>query len=276
MQLDNSAANTFRKCPLLYFEKYVQRLQRVSLEPTALDFGTRVHTLLAEKYRIRKGESNVELSPEYPHPGLEAEAQAMVAFYNSYYPVDPFDVVDVERTFQVEIRKPEKLDEDKRLHHTYVGKFDAIVRLHDSGQLAVLEHKTERRGSKSNLPEAWASRTQAQLYIHAAQTIYNEPVKGVILNILTRQSPKGQVGCSFRRDDNLLYDQVKLDEAVRDIVWVADQIEACAQAGFWPAYREACVSQTGWKCDFYDPHLLGWSDELKRVQFKEAEQYLSL
>ena len=284
MQLDNSAANAFRKCPLLYFETYVQRLQRVTVEPSAMDYGTRVHTLLAEKNHILKGESDVQLSPEYPHPGLEAEAQAMVAAYNSFYPVDPFDIVDVERTFQVNLPCPLcKSCADCNCNvadvpgvHTYCGKFDAIVRLHSSGKLAILEHKTESRNSKMNTPEAWASRTQAQLYIWAAQQVYNEPIKGVILNILTRQSPKGQVGCSFRRDDNLLYDQSKLDEAIADIVWVADQIETCERLGFWPAFREACVSPTGWACDFRDPHLIGWTEELKLVKFKEAEQYLSL
>ena len=53
MLIDNSAANEFRTCPLMYFEKRVAEgtgleLKPVGNEVTPLDLGSRIHELLEE------------------------------------------------------------------------------------------------------------------------------------------------------------------------------------------------------------------------------------
>jgi len=219
---------------------------------------------------------------------LEAEAQLTFAAYEAYYPEEPFEVVGVERYFEVSVQclecqdNPGQLTPCRGKHavspstwHIYCGEFDAIVRMKDSGRLWLLETKTEKRGGKDNHPEGWQQKSQVGLYLWAAQEVYGEEFEGILLNIITRQSPKGQERPSFRRD-NLVRTSGQMREAVRNLVWVADQIEHCTREGFFPTNRNNCVSPWGWKCDYFPLHSTEErSEELVRIKFKEAEPYLS-
>src|SRR5277367_5022128 len=107
MEIDNSAANEFRACPLMYFEGRLA--QKTGLEPriqgnevTSLDIGTRVHELFECHYKAMAGYDG----GAYPVPEnelLEVEAQMIFEAYKAKYPVEDFDLVDVERTFKVQL-----------------------------------------------------------------------------------------------------------------------------------------------------------------------------
>ena len=258
MRIDNSGAKLWWKCPLEYQEKYVHEREPETTQGS-MAFGTRLHELLEEHY---SGKQKYQASEDI---GLEAEAQVMFEAYRAYYPEEPFEVVDVERVFEVPLGP-----------HTYTGKFDVIVRMRDSGRLWLMDHKTERRNSHSNSPESWASRSQVSLYIWAAEQVYNEPVEGIIVNILRRQSPKGEIGPEFRRD-HPQRSKEQIAEAVANITWVADQIERMQREygeRQWPANRNNCI-QGNFKCDYFAPHLYGWSDELLR-KYVKPKPYLEL
>lgn len=236
--------------------------------------------------------------PMLADEALEAEAQYTFETYCAYYPEEPFEVVAQEQYFEVPIGKCldcawgpiemllpieacEKhygpMAQGALGRHIYNGEFDAVVRMKDSGKLYLLETKTESRSSKSNLPEAWISRSQVGLYQWAAEQIYGEEFEGILLNVITRQSPKGNCAPCFRRDTLHRTKDQQLD-AVKNIVWAADQIESMQRTGFFPGNRNNCVSQNGWKCDFFDLHVTPEgrpSEELVQLKFKKAEEYLA-
>lgn len=270
MRIDNSRAKAFFRCPAEYQERY-----EFNIEPDNRDnfaFGTRWHQLLEGKYRRMKGEDFTDYAPD-TNEAIENEAQTMLARYAAHYPEEPFDVVHVEHYFEVPLPGS---------NHIYVGEMDAIVRDKETGLLQLFETKSERRGSKANLPEAWASRSQVGLYLWAAEQLYNEPFKNILLNVCTRQSPAGREQASFRRDE-LQRSVEEKQAAIENIIWVADQIEAMKQTHgierLYPQNRNVCVNEmTGWRCDYYDLHVIargGRDENLVQIKFKEAEQYLA-
>jgi len=287
LKIDNSQMQAFWYCPQKWEERYVNNLEPRS-RGDSLSFGTRIHQLL----EIRHGGKITY--PVLADEALEAEAQFTFESYCAQYSEEPWDVVAVEQYFEVPLGRCDKcawsknfttVIESCEIHydgsspygHTYNGEFDAIVRMKDSGRLYILETKTESRSSKSNSPEAWISRSQVGLYQWAAEKIYGEEFEGIILNIISRQSPKGNCAPCFRRDTLHRTKAQQLD-AVKNIVWVADQIEAMQRTGFFPSNRNNCVAGYGWKCDYFDLHVTPEgrpSEELIQIKFKQAEKYLA-
>lgn len=203
---------------------------------------------MLEEHLLRlKGEPRDKPYPPSQSEAIELECNATFAAYLAHYPSEPFDVVAVEQVFAVDIPRTE---------HTYTGKFDAIIRYKDNGQLAILEHKTESRGSTRNLPEAWAARSQVSLYMWAANTLYREQPAHILLDVLRRASPKGQEPATFYRD--FLERTTKQCEAsVADLVYVADQIEQLAFVDArYPQNTDNCMNGR-FKCDYYAKHIVG-------------------
>ena len=186
--------------------------------------------------------------------------------------MEPFDIVSIEQSFQVAIPNN---------HHVYTGKFDGIVRYKvDSqwpGQLAILEHKTEKRNALKNLPKAWAAKSQVSLYMWAAQVLYDEPVAHILLDVIRRQSPKGQEPASFYRDI-LERTPEQCEDALHDLTWVADQIEMLEierPNEHWPRTTDSCCIGN-WECDYFSLHVGISSPELVQINFKPAKEYLTL
>ncbi len=174
----------WNKCPWLWKEKYLNGIEKKE-RGDALDYGKRIHHLLERRL--------LDIVPDLCDAPFEPEAQVMLARYAAQYPVEAFDVIEVERYYEVLLPRQvcracggqdlvEKFDLHKAMFcqdcrepntiHTFNGKIDATVRAHDTGMLNLLEHKTEKRGGKNNLPQAWAVRPQASLYMWAAGEIY--------------------------------------------------------------------------------------------------------
>lgn len=285
MKIDNSQMVAFNFCGRKWEERYANNLEPRGERP-ALNFGTRMHQLLEERYiRGMSFEPKPSFAP-LDDTTLESEVQLTFAAYEAHYPTEPFDVVSVEEYFEVGLpcsdcgeypcRYQCPNDHLAQGNHTYCGEFDAIVRMRESGKLRLLETKTEQRQSKSNSVLAWQQRTQVGLYLWAAEQIYGEEFEGIILNIITRQSPAGREPPTFRRD-NLERTRGQRHEAVSNLVWVADQIEACQRTGFFPANRNECVSRYGWSCEFLPLHQAEGrpNEELIQLRFQEARPYLS-
>lgn len=294
MRIDNSRAKKFNYCPAAFQERYEFDLEPIRKTSTA--FGTRMHQLLQGRHEVMMGKVATAFPP-CADSAFEDEAQTMFALYEAAYPEEPFEIVDVEKFFEVPLStkpcgvcshgkwKQGEIDclecdgTGTRIIHTYIGEFDGIVRDKESGRLHLLEHKTERRGSKDNLPDVWASKSQVGLYLWAAEQIYGEKFGSIILNILTRQSPAGREQACFRRD-NLQRTTAQQNEAVKNLVYVADRIgEVKLSYGTerWPTNRENCVSGFGWHCDYYEVHIGDTRPEdLIQIKFQKAEEYLAL
>lgn len=268
MLIDNSRANAFRKCPDFYKERYVNKLERNwgNSANSPFGFGKRIHELLEEHFKALGGLA-YEPYPPAEEP-TESECQAMFAAYCAHYPVEPFVPVAVEQVFQVAI---------PGTAHIYTGKFDAIVRYLEApytNQLAILEHKSEKRSGVSNLPEAWAARSQVSLYMWAAEQLYNERPAHIVLDVLRRQSEKGQEPCSFYRD-TLERTAQQSETAIADLVYVADQIsELTDTGGHWPQNTDQCMVGR-WACDYYSKHIIGDTPEMVQISYRPAEEYLS-
>lgn len=294
MRLDNSAANTFRECPWKYYETFVRGVELIppgeSYSP--LQLGSRVHELLEEHY---SGQPKYHQSP---NDKLEEEAQWILQAYQAHYPVESFKVLDVERTFEVvlpdycpecySLNPQEKFDIQpdevvcgecghiyKKGRHTYTGKIDLLVE--EDGELYIIDHKSEKRSSKSNLPQKWAARDQATQYWWAAEKIYGKEINRFIVNVLRRPSPAGREGPEFPERQKVERTDIQIETALRDLVVVADEIEKYQRIFKdkpWPAHRENCY--TWGQCEFYLPHLYGWSDAILAAKYQEREEYLHL
>jgi len=195
----------------------------------------------------------------------------MYASYHRTYPMESFVPVSVEQVFKVPLNGS---------GHVYTGKFDAIIRYTSgpySGQLAILEHKSESRSALRNLPEAWAARAQVSLYKYAAESLYNEPIAHILLDVLRRQSPAGREPATFYRD-TLERTKEQVEDAVADLRYVADAIDNMARDFYladvrWPRNTDKCVDGR-FKCAYYDLHIGASSPEIVQIQYKEAEEYL--
>jgi hypothetical protein len=304
MEIDNSAANEFRTCPLLHQETRLAEGTGLELQPygndvTPLDLGSRVHELEEEYYRELQGNPR-EPYPESPNPALEMEAQVIMAGYKAKYPVEEFEIVDVERTFKVQLpdlcprcyRGYGAVKMDAYPHvvckecghmfgpgrHIYTGKIDVTFRLPGRNLLDIMDHKTEKRRSNSNRPQKWAARDQASLYLWAAQHIYQEPIGNFYVNILKRPSEKFQEPPTFPDRQKLERTPQQIETAVRDIVFIADEIERYKRIfgdGVWPSNREECDNGF-YQCDFYLPHTYGWSPEIRERKYQIKTPYLEL
>lgn len=298
MLVDNSQMVAFETCPLLYFEKYVKGIEFdwEKKGVNAAHFGTRMHELLEEHYLELKGTPR-EPYPEHRDEPTELEAQLTMAAYRNHYPLESFTVLAVEKTFRVPLERncpkcggkgEQKLGLQRNQRvcaecrlifeiHEYCGKFDIILRDNETGMLSILDHKTESRRSWRNNPKAWAARSQATLYLWAAPQIYGEEFRDLIVNVLRRQSDKGQIGPEFPERQRIQRNAEQMELAVRDLIVIADRIEEYKVRFVdapWPADRNNCM-EGNFSCAFYDPHLMGWSDDLLR-NYKKTEPYLDL
>lgn len=273
MIIDNSTFKLWQECPFKLYEKVVVGIEKdwEKFGITAALFGTRIHQLLEEHYLELKGTPR-EPYPASPLDALELEAQVMFAAYLNHFPVEPFTVLDVEKTFRIQL--PDS-------PHEYVGKFDVILRDNETGLLSILDHKTEKRQGQNNTPKAWAARTQGTLYLWAALQIYGEPIRDLIINVLKRQSDKGQIGPEFPERQRIQRSEYQKEQAVKSIIRVADQIEY-AKANWseedWAiaANRNNCV-QGYFECEYHNLHIHEHrAEELIQIDFRPTVPYLDL
>ena len=290
-------------CPLAFFERYRRELEP-AWEREYLEFGRRIHELQAEHYAASSGgAATVAPTPPSASEKVEAEAQAMMATYKQFYPVEPFLVLDVEKTHVVQVvadvceqcgcleGEPYKTDDklwycrhcgglSNRLRHQYAFKADLLAQDAKTGLGHVIDHKSEKRGSYSNTDRAWAGRYQVSLYQWASRQIRPGLEMGpIIINVLTRQSPKGKEGPLFNRLRPFRTPEQER-EALAWLVRTADLITQCDKTGHWPANRANCF-EGKYACDYFEIHNdygEGTPDleKLIQIKFKKAVPYLEL
>lgn len=194
-----SALNTFRNCPRKYKHRYVDHLQPHE-KPESLSFGSVVHGALERWYRLT-GDANRLwkvldfIDAQFPLRSSDPvqkdrwhRARAMLVGYAARYPTENFEVVEIEKVFQGEIRNPDT----GRPSQTFVmsGKADGIVRL--DGELYLLEHKTAGSIDANYLDKLWTD-TQIALYgYYLRQAGY--PIVGVLYNVLLKTRLKQREG----------------------------------------------------------------------------------
>lgn len=272
MKIDNSMATLFRKSPLDYQERYVHKITRIWDKPdvSPLEFGTRCHQLMEEHYNDLRG-TPIPPYPESPNAALELEAQALYALYLNQYPMELFTVLDVERTFEVPLVGSQ---------HILVGKMDVVVASPDRpGYVDIIDHKFEKRTSHRQSALAWALRSQASVYMYAAEKLYNRPVNCLLLNLCKRQSDKGQMPPEFPPRQTIQRTPEQISIAIRDLIYTADEIERCmglyGEDVQWPASTENCVGYGDYMCEYYPLHIYGHTPETLKM-YQPTVPYLDL
>jgi len=197
--LTYSALNTFRNCPRKYRLRYVENLRRPE-QPESLALGSVVHEALEHWYRLPADGLRLLaivnlIDSKYPGRGADPQqkaawhlTRAIVVGYAARYAAEEFDVVEVEKTFDCDIRNPDT----GRLSQTFsiAGKVDGIVRV--GRELYLLEHKTASALTGDYLDRLWTD-TQIALYsFYLRELCY--PVVGVIYNILLKARLQQRAG----------------------------------------------------------------------------------
>ncbi len=197
--LTYSALNTFRNCPRKYKNRYLDNL-RPSERAEALSFGGVVHTAIELWYRSQDHDARLTDVLNYINDAFENRivdshqmanwhlAIAMVRGYANRYATEEFEVIEVEKEFEGEIRNPETGRQSQTFR--IAGKVDGIVRCHDG--LYLLEHKTAASIDANYLDKLWTD-TQIALYCHYLREL-GYPIIGVIYNVLLKSRLKQSKG----------------------------------------------------------------------------------
>jgi RecB family exonuclease len=197
--LTYSALNTFRNCPRKYRLRYIENLRRQEV-PEALGLGSVVHEALEQWYRLAADGQRLLavlalLDSKYPGRGADPKekahwqlTRAMLVGYATRYAPEEFEVLEVEKAFDCDIRNPET----GRLSQTFTiaGKVDGIVRV--GQELYLLEHKTASALTGDYLDRLWTD-TQIALYSFYLREL-GYPVVGVIYNVLLKARLQQRAG----------------------------------------------------------------------------------
>ncbi len=203
--LTYSALNVFRNCPRKYHLRYVEHLRRQEV-PEALDFGSVIHEALEQWHRLPADSHRLLtvldlLDGKYPNRQADEQekarwhlARAMMTGYATRYAREEFEVLEVEKTFEGQIRNPDTGRQSQTFR--MAGKVDGIVRA--GGEVYLLEHKTASSLTGDYLDRLWTD-TQIALYSYYLRE-QGYPVVGVIYNILLKarlQQRRGETEDEF-------------------------------------------------------------------------------
>jgi hypothetical protein len=194
-----SALNTFRNCPRRYKHRYIDCLQPRE-KPEAFSFGAIIHGAIELWYRSSADSDRVwavldYLDQQFPERSGDESlrsawhlARAMITGYAARYPIEDFEVVEVEKSFTGEIRNPNT----GRRSQTFLmaGKADAIVRRADG--MYLMEHKTASTVDGNYLDKLWSD-SQIALYCFYLRKL-GYPIVGVIYNVLLKARLQPKVG----------------------------------------------------------------------------------
>ena len=135
----NTALATARRCLTEFDLRYLQRLDRENESREALDVGTTWHKAFErmEQGALDAGVPSSEchalgyaaINAHAPSPLWAEKLRRLFAAYHWYWQSQPFEFVDVESSFEVELNGK-----------TYRGQRDGRIRI--DGQVGLLERKT--------------------------------------------------------------------------------------------------------------------------------------
>lgn len=178
--LTNSRLKAFRACQRMHRYSYVEGYRPTRVAP-ALAFGTTIHTALEAYWLVRGGEAFASRLPEALQalspldaalstlplemdPFERAKARAMLAGYDVMWGEEPVEVLAVEEEFTLPLVNPRTAARSRTF--LLAGKIDLILRLLDTGEIGVWEHKTS-----SIVPEPGGS-YQQKLVLDSQVSVY--------------------------------------------------------------------------------------------------------
>ncbi|MHB9036385.1 MAG: PD-(D/E)XK nuclease family protein [Armatimonadota bacterium] len=200
--------NLFRNCRKACELRYVDELVPIKHDHN-LSFGSLIHECLEKWHRKRDlAEVLGHIDKSLPNRlGDESQmadwhlACAMMTGYAETYPVENFDVVFLEKTFEGKVVNPATGAPSRSF--VLAGKVDGIVC--SGGKFYLLEHKTASQLDGDYLEKLWTD-FQVTLYAHYVEQVFGIKIVGIIYNILVKarlQQGKGETEAEFeaRRAD---------------------------------------------------------------------------
>jgi len=115
----------------------------------------------------------------------------MIDGYLNRYPEENFEVIAIEEEFSCNIENPDTSAFSKR--YKISGFIDGIVKEKDTGKLFILEHKTAAKVDEEYLAKLPMD-TQISLYCVFAEQKLNQPIAGIIYNVLIKTTMKPFAG----------------------------------------------------------------------------------
>lgn len=194
--------NLFRNCRKACEWRYIKELVPIQRDHN-LSFGSLAHECL-EKWHRRRDLAEVldHIDKSFPNrhsdDGQKADyhlATAMMTGYASTYPVEDFDVVFLEKTFDGKITNPATGAPSRSF--VLAGKVDGIVCI--DGRFYLLEHKTASQLDGDYLERLWTD-FQVTLYAHYVEQVFGIKIAGIIYNVLVKarlQQSKGETEAEF-------------------------------------------------------------------------------
>ena len=190
--LTNSMAGCFLSCRQKFDYRFNRQIVPVDDNVTALSFGSAVHAALERWFRYGIKDDAILVAESFPGLELENQLKASVLvekYIEHWGDKEPFEVVDVEKEFNVPLRNP--ANGHKSRTWTLCGKADGIVEL--NGEPYILEHKTT-----SCLDDAYIQRIgidrQIAVYANAIGYVYGNPAVGAIYDILQKPTIRMKKG----------------------------------------------------------------------------------
>lgn len=183
-----SSLAAFKSCRKYFQERYVNCLVP-NYESEALSFGTIIHESLETWLKTRDKKLTLEaLNHDYNayEPEDQIRKMKIVAMINGYadmYNNEPFDTVGTEVTFKGDIINPRTLKKSRSF--ILSGKVDAIVKMKDSGEYFIMEHKTATSISSGYLEKLWMD-DQTILYSIYCEKVYGIKIAGVIYDVIEK------------------------------------------------------------------------------------------
>lgn len=178
----------FRNCRKACYWRYIRELAPIKRDPR-LGFGTLIHECL-ELWHCDRDLAAVlaHLDQRLPNRNQDEEqrrdwrlATAMMAGYAGRYPVEEFEVLALEHTFEGEIVNPATKARSRSF--VLAGKVDGLVRVGDEHY--VLEHKTASSLDADYLERLWTD-FQITLYAYYLERALGIRITGVLYNVLVK------------------------------------------------------------------------------------------
>ena len=200
--LTYSALRMFQSCRRKYYLRYNECLVPIK-QDTNLYLGSVWHSVLELWYKPGECDAKVSviqdlIDKSFPDrisdPGQKRDwhlCHAMFAEYIQRYPEEDFQVLGVEQEFAVPVVNPAS----NRSSRTFElkGKVDGIVRMRESDELLLMEHKSTSMISGDYL-ERLPGDFQIQLYQLALSRHIGKPINAVIYNVAQKAALRQSEG----------------------------------------------------------------------------------
>lgn len=192
----------FRNCRKACEWRYIHEIVPIRRDHN-LSFGSLIHECL-EKWHRKRDISGVLYHIDRSLQNRSSDdaqrsdwhlAWAMMNGYATTYPIEEFDVVFLEKTFEGKIINPATGAPSRSF--VLAGKVDGIVCR--NGKFYLLEHKTASQMDGDYLEKLWTD-FQICLYAHYVEQVFGIKITGIIYNILVKarlQQGRGETEAEF-------------------------------------------------------------------------------